>query len=288
MFEECKRKFYLRYFESFYGWEHNAPDRKRKAYILGKLQNRFTFPGSAVHNFCKDVLLKLKSGSPLPNIELAKEAVLNEMREDFKNSKTGGYWKVPKSCGLFEHEYKTLVENSEWAKVREKVLKCLDNFYTMPYIQKLIKDPKNFMEIEDLSSIMINGVKVFVQLDFSAIVNNKLYILDWKTGKKGTAAAKDQLALYALYARDKWGYNHSNVITAEVNLASGEVFEYVVTQKDIDAAQKDVIEKSNEIGSMIQDRKTNTPFNEEMYPGCGNYRTCQYCNFQSICPVKTS
>src|SRR3990167_6463140 len=262
MFEECKRKFYLRYFESFYGWEHNAPDRKRKAYILGKLQNRFTFPGSAVHNFCKDVLLKLKSGSPLPDIELAKKAVLNEMREDFKNSKTGGYWKVPKSCGLFEHEYKTLVENSEWAKVREKVLKCLDNFYTMPYIQKLIKDPKNFMEIEDLSSVMINGVKVFVQLDFSAIVNNKLYIIDWKTGKAGTAAAKDQLALYALYARDKWGYNHSNVITAEVNLASGEVFEYVVTQKDIDAAQKDVIEKSNEIGSMIQDRKTNTPFNE--------------------------
>ena len=288
LFKECLRKFYFRYFESWGGWESGAPERKRKAYILGKLQNRFTFPGSAVHNFCKDVLLKLKSGNPLPDIELAKKAVLNEMREDFKNSKSGGYWKAPKSCGLFEHEYKKIVEDSEWIKVREKVLKCMENFYSMPYVQKLIKDPKSFMEIEDLSNITINGVKVFVQLDFSAIVDGKLYIVDWKSGKAGTLGAKDQLALYALYARDKWNYKHSDVITAEVNLATGEVFEYVVTQKDIDKVQKDIIEHSNEIASMIEDQKTNKPFNEEMYPGCGDYRTCQYCSFSQICPVKTN
>jgi hypothetical protein len=48
-FDYCLRKYYFSYYESWEGWERNAPERKKKAYFLKKRKTVDTWIGDVLH-----------------------------------------------------------------------------------------------------------------------------------------------------------------------------------------------------------------------------------------------
>src|SRR4051794_9618888 len=61
-FSECLRAYYFQYYGSWGGWEQDAPKGVRNLYILKKLNNRYTWAGSVVHDAVKRALDAVRQG----------------------------------------------------------------------------------------------------------------------------------------------------------------------------------------------------------------------------------
>lgn len=242
------------------------------------------YVGSCIHNFCEDMEKLIISGGELPTVEKGQEIILQEMRDGFKNSKEGNYWKLPKSTALFEHEYKVDVSKEDWAKIKEKAIICVENFLTMPFVKKMFSKPKDWLEIEQLSKISVGEIPVWVKMDFSAIIDGKIHVVDYKTGKH-SEDVKDQLSLYAMYAAQKWGHKNIEIIATEVNLFSGKTYEYKITQEDMRVAEKRIIDSTNDMRSLLINIPKNEPMDEECFEPTEKKWTCMNCNYRAICPV---
>ena len=93
--------------------------------------------------------------------------MIEDMRQDFKDSRAGKYRQDPKRiCGLFEHEYALEISDEAWKATADHAEKCVRNFYHAPVFQKLRELPATaWLEIEERSTFQLDGLKVYVQLD---------------------------------------------------------------------------------------------------------------------------
>jgi hypothetical protein len=123
----------------------------------------------------------------------------------FSRAATGN----PKSAGLFEHEYGKPVSADEWKETAELVASCLRTFYRSAVFQRICGLPtERWLDVEDFSSFLLDGVKIHVVLDFSfRDEEGGIVIYDWKTGRSDSERNEVQLACYSFYATEKWGGN---------------------------------------------------------------------------------
>src|SRR5262249_51306057 len=155
---------------------------------------------------------------------------IQQMRADFKWSREGRYREKPKSCGLFEHEYRVPVSNEEWKKAAATAERCLRNFYGSKFYAEILQLPReNWLEIEALSSFDLEGDKIVVVLDFSYRKEGEIVLVDWKTGAVDEQDNRIQLASYTVYAHRRWGAPPGSVRAIEYNLNRNEVFEHRLT-----------------------------------------------------------
>jgi len=127
-FQSCKRKYYFQYYGFWDGWDKDAPERVRTIYRLKKLQNRHTWKGTIIHKAIAFLLKSLLRNETL-DIEEFKEAVVEKMRNQYRNSNSGDYKADPKNnFGLFEHYYEEEIDDETWQLLKESVIRSLDNF----------------------------------------------------------------------------------------------------------------------------------------------------------------
>lgn len=219
-FDECRRKYFYARYLSWGGWEKNAAEKVRLAYILKNLKNRWAWKGEIVHHVIEDALKAMRAGRQVP-LEETVAKVTEFMRRDYKASKAKAYMQDPKrSVGLFEHEYSKAISDDVWKRIHDEAVTCVKNFYRSPLFEELKADDKtSWLVIEDLEEFQFEGAKVYVKLDFARKTNGIFEIYDWKTGK--TNGETDiQLATYAFYAMQKWRIPLNQIRTFLVNLTA--------------------------------------------------------------------
>ena len=118
------------------------------------------------------------------------------------------YYKNPKTCAFFEHEYEVDLSDAQWKKTADDVEKCLRNFYNSEIFFKLKELPhKDWLEVEDFSFFYLDGNKIWAVIDCSFQTNDGVTIIDWKTGRGITKDVSLQLSGYAMYGMEKWESN---------------------------------------------------------------------------------
>ncbi|TAN37279.1 MAG: DUF2800 domain-containing protein [Verrucomicrobia bacterium] len=286
IFRDCLRKYYFHYYSAWGGWDPNAPPRTRQLYILKNLQTRATWAGNHVHRAIHTVLTELHGGGEPPAPEMAAEQILTALRKDFRDSLARRYQQYPrKACGLFEHEYELEIADEQWKETADHAVQCLRTFFGADIFSAIRQLPADaWLELEELASFTLDGIKVYVQLDFAQRTDNGVKIFDWKTGRREAAHAELQLACYTLYAVEKWGIVPEQVQTVEFNLASG-----VVTPRQFDAAgletMKDYIRDSaDEMSFLLEDAANNQPQAESAFEFAEDAAVCRHCNFLKACP----
>src|SRR5262245_42306408 len=166
-FLDCARQYWFQYYGSWGGWDADAPPRTREIYVLKQLKTRHMWLGDRVHKAIERSLRNLAvSTKPLAvNADEIVRITLEAMRGDFKSSRAGTYRKRPKTCGLFEHEYRLPVADADWKTIAATMERCLRNFYASE-IYREIRDSRrgDWLELEDFSSFQFDGVKVHVVL----------------------------------------------------------------------------------------------------------------------------
>ncbi|MFH2002909.1 MAG: PD-(D/E)XK nuclease family protein [Planctomycetota bacterium] len=283
-FRTCLRQYYLHYYGSWGGWDFNAKERCRKIYILKQLKNRKMWAGEKVHDCIRKSLHNLRNNiEPMPENQ-AIDTTVDIMRQEYLGSKRGDYWKNPKSCSLFEHEYGLNIPDSEWKATADHVIQCLHTFYGSE-VYKMIRGlpGAHWLEVEDFSSFLMQGDKVHVVLDFSCRRGEEIWIYDWKTGRTESERNSFQLACYTLYAMQKWSVEPRKIRTVEYNLLNARTVEYKLESADLDAIKHHMLGSIRDMKQLLDDQETNRA-REERFAFTEDENTCRFCNFRKICP----
>jgi hypothetical protein len=284
-FRKCPRQYYFHYYGSWGGWEAGCDARVRKIYVLKQLVTRAMWAGSKVHDCIKRALRNIRrSIEPMPEGE-AIETTLAIMRKDFASSRRRDYWKNPKTCGFFEHEYGLSVPDGQWKETADHVVHCLEAFYRSNVFGRIRTLPtERWLDVEDFSSFPLDGVKIHVVLDFSyRDEHGGIVIYDWKTGRADEQRNEVQLACYSFYATEQWGVPPERVTTIEFNLASGQENPYHLEGKGLTSIRQYILSSIRDMKSLLADVATNRAV-EERFAFTENEGTCRYCNFRAVCP----
>lgn len=284
IFRKCARQYYYHYYGSWGGWHRHCDERTRHLYILKKLVNKHMWSGEKVHGAVKKYLMTLlQEGEDLSEETLIKQ-VLDEMRNDFRDSRNGKHWKATQKKGLFEHEYESDMTDESWKDVATHVEKCLHSFFQSSFLQELKKVPTDqWLKIEDMTHFFLNDVKVYISLDFALRDGDSVVIYDWKTGTSLSQDHDIQMACYGWYAWNQWNIDPKKIKLIEMNLNDMGTESHVITGINLEKVQKQIFSSIQDMQFMLDDISNNAA-SEDRFPLTENERHCAHCNFKKLCP----
>jgi len=161
IFKTCPRQYWFAYYGYWNGWLENAPERTRQIYVLKNLKNRQMWAGEKVHECIQRSFYNIRRGIKVLPIDEIVSITIDQMRAEFRSSKSKNYWKNPKSCGLLEHEYEVEVSDEEWKEAAGNVETCLRNFYASDIYDGLKSHLKDgWLEVEEFSSFYLDDIKI--------------------------------------------------------------------------------------------------------------------------------
>lgn len=284
VFQTCPRQYYYNYYGYWSGWEKDAPERTKRIYILKNLKNRHMWAGEKVHECIKRTLRNLQRDISILDLDHIVSITLNQMREEFRSSREGRYLVHPKTCALFEHEYEVELEDAEWKRVANNVEQCLRNFYSSELFSMLRQLPQQmWLEIEDYSSFYLDRTRIWAVIDCSFRTEDGATIIDWKTGRGLGSDISLQLACYAMYAVEKWGFKPERVKLIEYNLPADQSAEFFINAGEIENAKAYIRGSIADMQSLLVDVENNVPKEERFFKKVTDDRIRDRCNFKKAC-----
>jgi hypothetical protein len=282
LFRTCRRAYYFRYYGAWGWWEPGADPLTRELGILKNLKTRFTLAGEVVHETIAHVLGRHRDGQEVP-LALAQERVVALLREGFRQSLRQEY-RQRKAVGLFEHEYGEEVPPDEWARMRDRALRCLENFYNSEIRRAILaRPPASWFPIDTLDSFDFEGTKVFAAPDFAMRdAAGDTHILDWKTGEPDEAAGQRQLACYGLFARERWGLDPRRAVGELCYLESGKHVSTPLDEAALAGAAALIRQSISEMKCLLSDPARNRA-DPTRFPRADGLSACGRCNFRRIC-----
>ena len=278
-FRRCPRQYFFNYYGSWGGWERNAASRTRAFYVLKQLRNRQMWAGEKVHTCIRQQLELIRHGYEPLAVDVVIEKMLREMREEWRDSGEGLYWDEPKKrCALWEHELEIDLPDEEWKKTVDHALECIRVFHASEIFRKICAlSGSQWLELENLGRFQIDDFTVFAQLDFALRDDTGIIIYDWKTGRADKETTRDQLAVYILYAAQKWSAPATEITAREFNLAQNTIHETRLTEIEIADAREKILSSAETLAALHGKPESEFPFVEDE-------SACRSCNFVKACP----
>jgi hypothetical protein len=284
-FRDCLRKYYFQYYGFWNGWKEDADPRVRQIYVLKNLRTRAMWAGERVHRCIEGVLAHYRAGRQTTPEDPAVQQMLEGMRQDFRDSRSRRYRREPKkTCGLFEHEYEVAVSNEAWKETADRAADCVRNFYRSTAFERIRARPvADWLEIEKRSGFTLDGLRVYVQLDFAFRDGPRIGLYDWKTGRPSPGRNDVQLACYALYATQKWNAAPADVTAIELNLQTLEETPHALTGEQVESVKDHIRESADEMLFPLSDPEHNVA-GEDAFDFAEDDGVCRRCNFLKVCP----
>ncbi len=284
IFKTCPRQYWFAYYGYWNGWLENAPERTRQIYVLKNLKSRYAWAGEKVHECIQRSLNNIRRGIRVLPAEEVIAITLDQMRAEFRSSRSKNYWKNPKTCALFEHEYEMDLPDGEWKEVANHVETCLRHFYASDIYAGLKSHPASgWLEVEELSSFHLDHVRVHLVIDCAIKEGEEVFIYEWKTGKSLSEDLSIQLSCYALYAMERWNCPPESLRVIEYNLSSNKANWFSVTRSEVEAIKGYIRGSIKDMESLMADPEQNIPFEEERFRKVEDERVSQRCNFKKVC-----
>ena len=282
-FQECRRRYYYQYYGAWGGWSPDAPSDTRRLYVLKQLSSRQQWAGRTVHDAVEMALHAFADGRDIP-VEPFVHDVLERMRAEWRSSHAARYWDVPKTVGLFEHEYRVDLPREAWRAMSRNVEACLRNFFRLPLVATVRRTPAEHWSIEHWSKVFeFEGTPMWIAPDFGFWTEEgRLALVDWKTGGKHGDGASFQLGCYALYASELLGVPPAKVDLLEVNLREPEVVTHDWDDARLDAVREQLRLSIRSMKAYLVDPDANTAKIED-FELTEETRLCRWCNFRAVC-----
>lgn len=275
LFDKCRRQYYYNYYGRF---SAGIP-----SYKISRLKDLTSVPleiGNVVHDVMEAFLRRLQQS----------DNNINESRfYDYAGSKTDDYFRHR----TFMEIYYGRLGEIDMQEVHAKINACITNFLNSPtynwIFMKALGNRTNWMiEPQGYGETRLDGMKAYCKMDFLFPVDDHVYILDWKTGKKDPYKHTNQLVGYAAAASSNFGIPWDTIFPKIVYLyPEFEEFEIQLKEQDITGLFDRVREQTEEMCALCVDKQQNIPRPVEDFPMTPSPSLCKYCRFQEICFPET-
>lgn len=291
-FLDCVRKYYYQYYESHNGWLYDSPEENKTAYRLKNIKNIPILLGDVIHKAIDWQLKSFLNGKRLLTEDEMMTLVSNHLNKAYLDSTRNRqlWFHKPKNYQmLYEIYYGDGLSKEEITAAKTKQEKCIKNFFKAKTYQDILtKLEMHVLHSEDFQTFEVNGVDVFVVLDFvyKDVSEGKWIVVDWKTGKESEDDRK-QLAFYALFLSKEHNIPVEDIIIRNEYLLAGKSQEYKLTSRDLDTSQQLMNESIYHMLSYLEDPVKNKPVAKELFEMNESNR-CNSCNFKEKCaqPLK--
>jgi PD-(D/E)XK nuclease superfamily len=222
---------------------------------------------------------------PLLPIDEILKITRSGMRQEFRESREGRYRLNPRiHRGFFEHEYDVDVANNEWKESADMIDHCLRNFYASDVFDRFKQtDPSYFLEVEEFSSIYLDGVEILMKLDCATRDGSKIVIWDWKTGKREADTGLSlQLGCYGYYAKTQFRVDLSQVEARRFDLYRDKLYKDSLTGASLEEILDYVRGSIKDMHGLLDDVTLNRA-NEERFRKVARSNVCLKCNFFKVC-----
>lgn len=238
--QHCLRKYYLFHYASRGALQPGASALARQLFVLRSLRNRYMWVGEVVHHMIELAMGAFSRGEEV-SVEDLIERGTQTMRAHYVESMQGVYWDRPiKAVGLMEHEYQEPISREEWRAQRDSMEQCLRHFFALPLTERIRALPRwRWLALESGGTFEINGAQVMVRPDFAwREEDDRVVMVDWKTGLPRPEDEQLQLAVYGLFARRTWGLGADHMQAVIAYLRTGEVRVWEINTTDLEAAEQ--------------------------------------------------
>jgi CRISPR/Cas system-associated exonuclease Cas4 (RecB family) len=286
-FLECARKYYHQYYESHNGWLYESPEENKSAYRLKNIKNIPILLGDEIHKVIDRQLKNFLNGKGLlSENELMGMVTQNLNRAYLDSTKFRQHWfqKPKRHQMLHEIYYGDGLSSEEISAAKIKLEMCVKNFFTSKTYQDILtKVEMHVLHSEDFQTFEVNGVDVFVVLDFvyKDVSQEKWIVVDWKTGKESEDDRK-QLAFYALFLSREHNIPVEDIVLRNEYLLSGKSQEYHLTPFEIESAQQLMNDSIYHMLNYLEDPVKNKPLDKEQFE-MHQTKRCYSCNFREKC-----
>ncbi|MDR3256677.1 MAG: PD-(D/E)XK nuclease family protein [Endomicrobium sp.] len=269
-FSNCKRQYFYDYYAKF---DKEVP--LEKIQFLKTLTSKALETGNIVHDIIRDMLRRYQiSTKPINKDKFLKYSF--DITEKYCSSKT-----------FFEHYYNgEIILSSE---IYTKVKSILENFLNssrFKWIEKnaISKSSEWIIEPGGFGEIRINDYKTFCKVDFLLPIGDKIYIMDWKTGKADEKKHSKQLTGYSLWANYHFSKKAGDIIPMVVYLypqyieKSIKIDDYLIGE-----FANTVVEETKDMYGYLLNVEKNIPKDKKEFFLTSNTFFCKYCNYREIC-----
>ena len=272
-FATCRRQYYYTYYTKF--------DREHPASLIERLKQLTTVPmetGTAVHNIMAAVLERLSKSQSDINLQRLAGFVETEVQRRLN---------AARFAEVYYQEAPAVVLPDLLPPVRACVRAFLDS-PRYSWVRDEVMQPGRgnawLIESADYGECRIAGHKAYCKVDFAAVVEGQLTIVDWKSGRRDDAKTAHQLLAYAAWAVHEQGFTPSQVRTVAAYLQPeyGEVVGQPSTA-DVAAFVEQMQAQVEQMRAYCANPDQNTPHGKEAFPQTENATVCRHCCFRQLC-----
>ncbi len=285
-FSECQRRYYYNYYLSHNGWEEEASPESKQAYRLKQLTGLHLLLGSAVHQAAEKTCNTITQTGKLPDEKILINIVRDILNNAWKESinKREEWLKNPKSYSMLHEFYyggKVLKEIVE--KIKDKMQKSVPNIIKSDSVKEILKDECKIRITENMDTFELFDTPIYAipDLVFEG-PNGKWVVVDWKTGKEHSSHP-NQISVYCMYIREKYGINEENILGRAEYLGTGKTLDIAISRESLKETENEIKHSIDEMKEVLLDPGNNIPREKEYYPLAKHRRLCPWCNFYEMC-----
>ena len=270
IFSDCKRKYYYQYYGKY--------DTQYKRDKIDFLKGLTSIPmeiGIVSHDVIQSVLERLlKSTAPI-DTEKFEAHLKNIIRSRLEK--------------IFFETYYDELEKIQLDQLFEKTIVCLNNFLASERFEwikdKAIAEKDNWLiEPSKYGESRLDGLKLYCKVDLLIPFKGKIFILDWKTGKKDGDKYSKQLVGYAA-----WASYHLDRVASDIEPIIAYLHpEYQEislkpTDEDLIEYKEGLFSQSEEMYGFCKNYEENIPLDKVEFPMLEDTTICKYCNYKELC-----
>ena len=270
-FSACKRQYFYHYYAKY--------DRDYPRQRIDTLKRMTTMPletGNIVHDVMEVLLQRLLK---------TDEAIHIDRFHDYTRRRTEEY------CAkkVFAEAYYGEMIHIDIEDIFNRVQTCLKNFLSGErfdwIMRKAIRTRENWIiEPGGYGETKIDGMKAYCKVDFLFPLENKIFILDWKTGKHKDKRHRKQLLGYASWASFHLSRNPSDIVPIVAYLQpTYHEKNLLFNEFDIQEFTVQVRKETDEMYAYCRNVPENIPRDKAEFMKTENRNICAYCNFRELC-----
>jgi len=270
LFETCKRQYYYNYYAK-YDPEYPA----KKILALKKMTSIPLEVGNIVHDVNKTLLERLQKTA---------KGIDKTRFHDYARKMTEEYVRTKTFQEVYYGRMKSVGPSDLFNKVRMSLNNLLNSDrFTWLIDHAVLKKDEWLIEPPGYGETRIGGMKAYCKVDFLFPVNDRLFIMDWKTGKSDLKKHRRQMVGYAAWATYHFGKDPAKIspIVAYLHPHYKEI-NITVNSSDIEAFARQIRKETAEMNKFCQDVKKNLPKDKALFTPKKS-KLCDYCNFRALC-----